>query len=173
MFFRYQVSLSEPLDKEPITNGQPHAPSQARPLDKSTPQRIASVVSCIDTAIEKTEALIAKHQQIKAGLMHDLCTRGVLPNGQLRPPRSEAPELYQEMAMGWIPKEWRSQRLGAMLDESGGYVQSGPFGSQWHASEQSEEGVPVVMPQDINDGLIDEVAMARIPAAPEPAEAAA
>jgi type I restriction enzyme, S subunit len=69
-------------------------------------ERIASVLSCIDTSIEKTEALIAKHQQIKAGLMHDLFTRGVLPNGQLRPPRSEAPELYQETTLGSIPQEW-------------------------------------------------------------------
>ena len=125
-------------------------------------ERIASVLSCIDTAIEKTEALIAKHQQIKAGLMHDLFTRGVLPNGQLRPPRSEAPELYQQTAIGWVPKGWCVERLGSMLEESGGYLHTGPFGSQLHASEYREEGVPVVMPQDINEGLIDEVSIARI-----------
>lgn len=77
-------------------------------------ERIANVLSCIDTAIEKTEALIAKHQQIKAGLMHDLFTRGVLPNGQLRPPRSEAPELYQETEIGWIPRGWRVEQAGTL-----------------------------------------------------------
>lgn len=70
-------------------------------------EKLAHIFTSIDTAIEKTEALIAKYQQIKAGLMHDLFTRGVLPNGQLRPPREQAPELYQETAIGWIPKEWR------------------------------------------------------------------
>lgn len=69
-------------------------------------EKIASILTSIDTAIEKTEALIAKYQQIKAGLMHDLFTRGVLPSGQLRPPREQAPELYQETAIGWIPREW-------------------------------------------------------------------
>lgn len=69
-------------------------------------EKIATILTGIDTAIEKTEALIAKYQQIKAGLMHDLFTRGVLPNGQLRPPREQAPELYQEAAIGWIPREW-------------------------------------------------------------------
>ncbi len=69
-------------------------------------KRIAAVLTSIDTSIEKTEALIAKYQQIKAGLMNDLFTRGVLPNGQLRPPREQAPELYQETAIGWIPREW-------------------------------------------------------------------
>lgn len=69
-------------------------------------QKIAAVLSTIDDAIERTEALIAKYRQIKAGLMRDLFTRGVLPNGQLRPPREQAPDLYRETAIGWIPKEW-------------------------------------------------------------------
>jgi type I restriction enzyme S subunit len=38
--------------------------------------------------------------------MHDLLTRGILPNGQLRPLRREAPELYQNTKIGWIPKGW-------------------------------------------------------------------
>lgn len=82
-------------------------PAHALPAQR----RIAKILSCIDTAIEKTEALIAKHQQIKAGLMYDLFTRGVLPNGQLRPPRSEAPELYQETAVGWIPADWELNKI--------------------------------------------------------------
>lgn len=83
---------------------------------KAVQQRIATILSGIDTAIEKTEALIAKYQQIKAGLMHDLFTRGVLPNGQLRPPREQAPELYQETAIGWIPKEWSLISIGTAFD---------------------------------------------------------
>ncbi|MDP1999379.1 MAG: restriction endonuclease subunit S [Rhodoferax sp.] len=71
---------------------------------------IAAILTSIDTAIEKTEALIGKFQHIKAGLMHDLFTRGVLPNGTLRPPRTEAPELYQQTPIGWIPKEWALER---------------------------------------------------------------
>jgi len=67
---------------------------------------IARILDTIDSAIEKTESLIDKYQQIKAGLMHDLFTRGVTPDGKLRPPREQAPELYQETPIGWIPKEW-------------------------------------------------------------------
>ena len=81
------------------------------PRDPSVQKKLVAIFRSIDSAIEKTEALIAKHQQIKAGLMHDLFTRGVLPNGQLRPPRSEAPELYQGTAVGWIPAEWRVSKL--------------------------------------------------------------
>ncbi|MEQ9237038.1 restriction endonuclease subunit S [Coleofasciculus sp. E2-BRE-01] len=72
----------------------------------SAQKRIADILRAIDRAIAHTEALIEKYQQIKAGLMHDLFTRGIGADGKLRPPRDEAPELYQESAIGWIPKDW-------------------------------------------------------------------
>jgi len=89
-------------------------------------QRIAEILSTVDEAIEQTEALIAKTQKIKAGLMHDLFTRGVLPNGKLRPPREEAPQLYKQSPLGWIPKEWEvvaisdafEIQLGKMLSKA-------------------------------------------------------
>jgi len=74
--------------------------------DKSEQQKIATILSTIDRAIAHTEALIEKYHQIKAGLMHDLFTRGIGADGKLRPTREEAPELYQESAIGWIPKDW-------------------------------------------------------------------
>jgi len=125
-------------------------------------ERIAAILTTIDTAIEQTEALIEKYQHIKAGLMHDLFTRGVLGSGQLRPPREQAPALYQETAIGWIPREWKVSRLETILRDSGGHLQTGPFGSQLHAHEYQSEGVPVVMPQDINDGRIGTESIARI-----------
>lgn len=69
-------------------------------------KRIAKILTCIDQTIAKTEALIHKYQQIKTGLMHDLFTRGITVDGKLRPPRKQAPELYKETPIGWIPKEW-------------------------------------------------------------------
>lgn len=68
--------------------------------------QIADIRTTLDEAIEQTEALIAKTQQIKAGLMHDLFTRGVTPDGRLRPPQEEAPQLYKQSPLGWIPNEW-------------------------------------------------------------------
>lgn len=67
---------------------------------------IVQVLDSLDLAIEKTEALFAKYQQIKTGLMHDLFTRGITADGKLRPPREQAPEHYQETLIGWIPKKW-------------------------------------------------------------------
>ena len=116
------------------------------PADKRIQQRIAAILTSIDTAIEKTEALIAKYQQLKAGLMHDLFTRGVLPNGQLRPPREQAPELYQETAIGWIPKVWRTQSVEAALES----VVDGPFGSNLKTEHYVvDAGVEVVRLQNV------------------------
>lgn len=111
-------------------------------------EKIATILTGIDTAIEKTEALIAKCQQIKAGLMHDLFTRGVLPNGQLRPPREQAPELYQETAIGWVPREWRILDCSAVLDS----IADGPFGSNLKTEHYVvDPGVRVVRLQNVTE----------------------
>jgi type I restriction enzyme S subunit len=130
--------------------------------DSKLQRRFVRILDSIDGQIEQAEALIAKYQQIKAGLMHDLFTRGVTPDGHLRPTRVQAPHLYRESPLGWIPKEWEVRRLGVILKECGGYFQTGPFGSQLHAYEYQHEGVPVVMPQDINDGIVSTEQIARI-----------
>ncbi|MCK2045887.1 hypothetical protein BTW10_04780 [Chromohalobacter japonicus] len=74
---------------------------------------ISRIFSAIDTQIRHTEAIIAKLQQVKQGLLHDLLTRGIDENGQLRPPRDQAPELYKDSPLGWIPREWG---LGMLKD---------------------------------------------------------
>lgn len=86
------------------------------PVNKSVQCKIAQILSTIDQAIEKTESLIHKYQQIKAGLMHDLFTRGLTADGKLRPHREQAPELYQETPIGWIPKEWEWKRCKDICD---------------------------------------------------------
>lgn len=69
-------------------------------------KKVAEILSTIDAEIVQTEALIAKWQKIKAGMMQDLFTRGVTPDGHLRPTYAEAPHLYKDSPLGWIPKEW-------------------------------------------------------------------
>jgi len=76
----------------------------------------------VDNLIEKTEALIAKYQSIKQGMMHDLFTRGVDSNGKLRPAQSAAPELYKQSELGWIPKEWEVGKIGDIACLIGGFA---------------------------------------------------
>ncbi len=78
---------------------------------------IAKVLDTLDTAIHETEAIIAKLKAVKQGLLHDLLTRGIAANGELRPPQAEAPHLYKESPLGWIPKEWGLKPLGQILAE--------------------------------------------------------
>lgn len=96
------------------------APVNLPPIEQQ--RDIAEILSTADEAIEQTEALIAKTQQIKAGLMHDLFTRGVTADGQLRPPREEAPHLYKESPLGWIPKEWDTPTLSTIADLDVGFA---------------------------------------------------
>lgn len=58
--------------------------------------------------------------------------------------------------------EWTTTTLGALCTEGGGGIQTGPFGSQLHASDYVLAGVPSVMPQNIGDNVISEDGIARI-----------
>jgi type I restriction enzyme S subunit len=84
--------------------------------EPSKAKKITKILSAFDQNIEKTESLIEKYQQIKAGLMHDLFTRGVTTDGKLRPTREQAPELYQETLIGWIPRDWNVSSLGEISE---------------------------------------------------------
>src|SRR4051794_24154180 len=57
---------------------------------------------------------------------------------------------------------WRESTLGDLCDNGGGTIRKGPFGSQLHQSDFSEQGSPVVMPKDIVDGSISLSGIARV-----------
>ncbi len=70
--------------------------------------KIADILSTVDRAIEQTEALIAKHQRIKAGLMQDLLTRGIDEEGNIR---TEETHEFKDSPLGRIPVEWEIKRI--------------------------------------------------------------
>jgi type I restriction enzyme S subunit len=78
--------------------------------------KLAQIFDTLDTAIHETEAIIAKLKAVKQGLLHDLLTRGIDANGELRPPQTEAPHLYKPTPLGWIPTEWSFGPLQTWLD---------------------------------------------------------
>lgn len=117
------------------------------PKDKNRQRRIASILQTIDEAIEKTEALIEKYGQIKSGMMQDLFTRGLTPDGKLRPTRDEAPELYKETPIGWIPKDWVFAKLKK-------FVRSAQYGISTSLTD-AEVGVPVLRMNNIQDNSFD------------------
>jgi len=109
-------------------------------------QRIAEILSTVDEATEQTEALIAKTRQMKAGLMHDLFTRGVSPDGCLRPPREEASQLYKESPLGWIPKEWGV----AVVDDFCAQVVDCPHSTPTYV----DRGIPCIRTADMLPGQL-------------------
>lgn len=120
------------------------------PTDPVEQKRIATILTGIDTAIEKTEALVVKYQQIKAGLMHDLFTRGVLPNGQLRPIESSSSTQFGKIPFGW--------KLGSILeltDPQRQPILTGPFGADLGNADFVAEGIPVLRIGNVQQGELD------------------
>jgi type I restriction enzyme, S subunit len=117
----------------------------------STPIRVAPreqqaivgrVLRVLDRQLETTEAQIAKQERVRAGLLQDLFMRGVDEHGALRPPREEAPQLYQATELGWLPRGWDAPRLECLLAPISTPMRSGPFGSALLKHELVESGVP-------------------------------
>ena len=122
------------------------------------PSAIGKILSTVDEAIEGTEKLIAKHQQIKAGLMHDLFTRGLTADGHLRPPHTEAPHLYKDSPLGPIPMEWEALPLQELTTKIADRDHTTP--------RYVEHGVLMVSPTNlVDDEGIDFDSCKRIPEA--------
>jgi len=75
------------------------------------------VLDTVDEAIAKTEAVIAKLRQVRAGLLHDLLTRGLDENGELRDPVAR-PEEFWDSPVGRIPRGWEVKALRECLTEN-------------------------------------------------------
>ena len=57
---------------------------------------------------------------------------------------------------------WKWEPLGEVCCRGGGDIQTGPFGSQLHASDYVAVGVPSIMPQNISQDRVDVGGIARI-----------
>ena len=114
-------------------------------------RKIAAILSSLDDAIDKTQAVIEQVQVVKRGLMQELLTRGV-PGRHSR---------FKQTEIGEIPEEWDLLPLAALAQDGRG-LQTGPFGSQLHASDYVKAGVPVLMPKDMMNGYASDADSARI-----------
>ncbi|WP_176475885.1 restriction endonuclease subunit S [Halomonas salipaludis] len=119
----------------------------APPVEQQS--KIADVLASLDTQIQKTEALIAKLEKVKEGLLQDLLTRGIDENGQLRPSPEQAPELYKDSPLGLIPISWEIRNLDQIAD----VVDPQP---DHRTPPAVEDGVPYVGIGDFDsEGAID------------------
>ncbi|MEG6550331.1 restriction endonuclease subunit S [Desulfocurvibacter africanus] len=67
-----------------------------------------------------------------------------------------------EELLGPLPVGWKYLTLGDACSLGSGNIQTGPFGSQLHASDYVSSGIPSIMPQNIGDNRVIESGIARI-----------
>ena len=82
------------------------------PKDMGEQQRIVRLLTCLDEAIAKTEALIEKYRRIKQGMMHDLLTYGIDKEGNIRSPKTHR---FKPSPLGMIPEEWKCVELSSII----------------------------------------------------------
>jgi type I restriction enzyme S subunit len=67
-----------------------------------------------------------------------------------------------ESLLGDLHANWETTTLGEICQRGGGSIQTGPFGSQLHASDYVEVGIPSIMPQNIGNNRVVPDGIARI-----------
>lgn len=109
-------------------------------------QKIAEILDTVDRAIALTQTHITKLKQAKAGLLHDLLTRGINEHGELRNP-TRNPEQFKDSPLGKIPKDWEvcpiEDKLKKIIDYRG------------KTPEKVESGIPLITAKNVRDGFID------------------
>ncbi len=115
---------------------------------------IAAILDAADETIAKTEALIAKLKAIKQGLLHDLLTRGLDDNGELRDP-AKRPGDFKSTRLGRLPAGWDTPSINDLAVHVGSGIT--PTGG---SNVYKREGVIFIRSQNVTfDGLLlDDVA---------------
>lgn len=118
------------------------------PTSKAEQARIAEILSTADEAIAQTEALIAKYQRIKTGLMQDLLTRGIDANGNIR---SKATHKFVVKNGIEVPEEWEVVRFENLFKTP--LRDFGSF-SMTNLIEFVNEGIPFIKSEIVFDNFI-------------------
>lgn len=118
--------------------------------DHATQCRVRSVLSGYDDLIENNRRRMALLEESARLLYREWFVH-------LRFPGHEHTRIVDGVPEGWDHKTLES----VCVSDDG--IQTGPFGSQLHQSDYSEEGVPVVMPKDLVGFRISGASIARIP----------
>ncbi len=108
--------------------------------------QIAAILSTIDRAITETEAIIAKQQRIKTGLMQDLLTKGIDDRGNIR---TEETHTFKDSPFGRIPAEWKVEPCSAICREIVVGIVIRP------AQYYKPSGIPVLRSANVRENAID------------------
>ncbi|WP_195932459.1 restriction endonuclease subunit S, partial [Turicibacter sanguinis] len=98
-------------------------------------QKIAEILSSVDAAIEKTEQVIAKTEEIKKGLMQQLLTKGI------------DHKEFKDSKIGKIPTTWEVKKFKDITDILRCGLASTP--------EYVENGIPFLSAQNVKNGKLN------------------
>jgi type I restriction enzyme S subunit len=113
-------------------------------------RRIADVLDTVDAAIQETDAVVEKQEQVKTGLLQDLLTRGLDADGRLRDPERE-PEAFRETSIGKLPKDWKVEPLRDLVEPGAPIVYGILKPGKGHPG-----GIPVIKVKDIKKGHVQD-----------------
>ncbi|MGC8580645.1 MAG: restriction endonuclease subunit S, partial [bacterium] len=85
----------------------------------SLEEQIASILSTIDEAIQKTDELIAKTERLKKGMMNELLTKGI------------GHKEFKDTEIGRIPKEWEIKKINELFEVVTGTTPSTKLSYYW------------------------------------------
>ncbi|MEM4255328.1 MAG: restriction endonuclease subunit S [Candidatus Norongarragalinales archaeon] len=94
-------------------------------------QKIASVLSTVDEAIQQTNEVIEQAKQVKKGLMQELLTRGI------------GHKKFKQTEIGEIPEEWETARLTDIANYFNGRA--------FKPSDWKTKGLPIIRIQNLTD----------------------
>ena len=112
--------------------------------------KIAAVLWKMQKAVEIEDAIVRNTRDLKKSLLRRLFTHGLRG------------EPLKETEIGKAPESWTETTLGEVCTDNGGRIQTGPFGSQLHASDYQRDGLPVVNPTHLSDNKINHADIPRI-----------
>ena len=118
--------------------------------DQASQPRIAAVLSVYDELMENSRRRMVLLEEAVRQLYVEWFVR-------LRFPGHALTSITDSLPAGWERRSLES------VCTAGDGIQTGPFGSQLHQSDYTDEGVPVVMPKDLIGFRIDTETIARIP----------
>ena len=125
---------------------------------------IAAVLGAIDAKIELNRQMNANLESMARALFQSWFVdfdpvRAKVQSGRPIGMKSETallfPNSFQNSSLGQTPFGWKVSTLAEVCEAGGGCIQTGPFGTQLHASDYVDAGIPSIMPSDLRDNRID------------------
>ncbi|MEM0469783.1 MAG: restriction endonuclease subunit S [Desulfurococcaceae archaeon] len=151
---KYAKPTTQPnLTKEIVENALlPYPPSSER-------EKIAEILSTVDSAIDRVRRLVERAERLKKGLMQELFTKGI------------GHKEYKETPIGKIPREWQVKKLDSICQVRHGkrpskVLPEGPYpiygagGLSGYTKDYISEGPWTVIVGRVGVGSVGKVYMA-------------